>query len=103
MIAFAMKEGFVPVIGTGRTEWDHIHVHDLAALFVKLVDATQDPKLSSDPEIFGNHGYFFCENGPFAWGDVAKCENPPPKLVICVPLPFPPLHPGQVWQTTTRD
>lgn len=76
MIAFAMKEGFVPVIGTGRTEWDHIHVNDLAALFVKLVDATQDPKLSSDPEIFGNHGYFFCENGPFAWGDVAKCETP---------------------------
>lgn len=76
MIAFAMKEGFVPVIGTGRTEWDHIHVNDLAALFVKLVHATQDPKLSSDPEIFGNHGYFFCENGPFAWGDVAKCETP---------------------------
>lgn len=75
MIAFAMKEGFVPVIGTGRTEWDHIHVNDLAALFVKLVDATQDPKLSSDPELFGNHGYFFCENGPFAWGDVAKCET----------------------------
>lgn len=74
MIAFAMKEGFVPRIGTGRTEWDHIHVNDLAALFVRLVDATQDPKLSSNPEIFGKHGYFFCEAGSFAWGDVATCK-----------------------------
>ncbi|KAJ4394063.1 hypothetical protein N0V93_003280 [Gnomoniopsis smithogilvyi] len=72
MIEFAMKEGYVPVIGTGRTEWDHIHVNDLAALFVRLVDAAQDPKLASSSEIFGDHGYYFCEAGSFAWGDVAK-------------------------------
>lgn len=75
MIAFAMKEGYVPVIGTGRTEWDHIHVHDLAALFVQLVDAAQDPKLSSNREVFGDHAYYFCESGSFAWGDVAKCRS----------------------------
>lgn len=96
MVEFVMKQGFAPVIGTGRTEWDHVHVGDLAALFVRLVDAAQDPKLSSDPEIFRGHGYFFCEAGSFAWGDVAKCKgNPPPPFLAPLPSLCRSRHPPQ--------
>ncbi|CAN8101344.1 unnamed protein product [Discula destructiva] len=72
LVRFALKRRFVPVIGTGRTEWDHVHVADLADLFVRLVDAAQDETLAGDKEVFGEHGYYFCEDGAFAWGDVAK-------------------------------
>lgn len=72
---FTLKNGFAPVIGKGLTEWDYIHVHDLADLIVSLVESAQDPKTLNDPEFFGAHGYYFCEAGPFKWGDVAKCES----------------------------
>ena len=71
---FTLKNGFAPVIGKGLTEWDFIHVHDLADLIVDLVESAQDPKKINDPEFFGAHGYYFCEAGAFKWGDVAKCE-----------------------------
>lgn len=66
--------GSVPVIGTGLAEWDHIHVHDLSDLLVSLTEASRDIKLAADPEVFGEHGYHFCEAGTHRWGDVAKCE-----------------------------
>ncbi|KAK7713310.1 hypothetical protein SLS64_004560 [Diaporthe eres] len=69
---FTLKNGFAPVIGKGLTEWDYIHVHDLADLIVSLVESAQDPKTLNDPEYFGAHGYYFCEAGSFKWGDVAK-------------------------------
>lgn len=76
MAKWTLQNGFAPVIGTGRTEWDQIHVHDLADLFVALVDATQDSALRESTEIFGEKGYHFCENGSFTWGDLAQCEFP---------------------------
>lgn len=74
MAKWTLQNGFAPVIDTGLTEWDQVHVHDLSDLFVKLVDATRDEKLREDPEIFGEKGYHFCENGAFRWGDVAQCK-----------------------------
>lgn len=75
MAKFSLQNGFAPFIDTGLTEWDQVHVHDLADLFVALVDATQDPKLSQDAEIFGTHGYHFSEAGAFRWKDVAQCGS----------------------------
>lgn len=74
MAKWTLQNGFAPLIGTGLTEWDQVHVHDLSDLFVKLVDATADLKLREDPEIFGEKGYHFCEAGAHTWGEVAKCE-----------------------------
>ncbi|XWW99701.1 hypothetical protein V2A60_007713 [Cordyceps javanica] len=67
-----LKEGYAPVVGKGETEWDNVHVDDLADLFVKLLDATQDPNLNKNPEIFGLHGYFFASNGVHRWSEVSE-------------------------------
>ncbi|EGX91332.1 nucleoside-diphosphate-sugar epimerase, putative [Cordyceps militaris CM01] len=67
-----LKEGYAPVVGKGETEWDNVHVDDLADLFVKLLDATQDPSKKKNPEIFGLHGYFFASNGVHKWSEVAQ-------------------------------
>lgn len=67
-----LKAGYAPIYGHGKTEWDHVHVDDLGELFVKLVDATQDPSKNGNPEIFGERGYFFANGGTHCWADVAK-------------------------------
>lgn len=69
---FLLQEGFAPIIGTGTTEWDNIHVHDVSALLLALVDAALDPALASNPEVFGPKAYFFAEHGVHVWGDVAR-------------------------------
>lgn len=77
MVGFALTQGFAPVIGTGLTEGDHVHVGDLAGLIVRLVSASQDDALNGDPEVFGERSYFFAEAGAHRWGDVAKCKPSP--------------------------
>ncbi|VUC35966.1 unnamed protein product [Clonostachys rosea] len=71
MARIGLKNGVVPIVGAGKTEWDHVHIDDLGDLFVRLVDATQDPSLAGNPEVFGLHGYFFAESGSHRWADVA--------------------------------
>lgn len=87
MVRFALREGFAPVIGTGRTEWDHVHVHDLSDLIVSLADEAAADGKEPSPELFGERGYLFCEAGAHSWGDVAKCELRFPRLPP-PPLPF---------------
>ncbi|KAJ3482359.1 hypothetical protein NLG97_g7593 [Lecanicillium saksenae] len=60
------------VVGKGETEWDNVHIDDLADLFVKLLDATQDAGKNANPEIFGLHGYFLASNGVHRWSDVSR-------------------------------
>ncbi|KAF4449622.1 nucleoside-diphosphate-sugar epimerase [Fusarium albosuccineum] len=63
--------GYGPFIGAGKTEWDHVNINDLADLFNKVVEATQDPSKRDNPEIFGKNGYFFARGGEHLWADVA--------------------------------
>ncbi|KAJ4164373.1 hypothetical protein LMH87_006049 [Akanthomyces muscarius] len=67
-----LKAGYAPVIGKGETEWDNVHIDDLADLFVKVLDATQNPSKSKNPEIFGLHGYFLASNGVHRWSEVSQ-------------------------------
>lgn len=67
--------GVVPVAGDGRAEWDHVHVNDLADVFVRLVEASRDEGLAGSAEVFGERAYYFAEDGAFVWGDVSKCES----------------------------
>ena len=67
-----LEKGFAPIVGEGKTEWDNVHIDDLANLFLRFVHATQDPSKNQNPEIFGLHGYFFAENGYHKWSDVSK-------------------------------
>lgn len=83
MVRFALRDGFAPVVGTGLAEWDHVHVHDLSDLVVRLVAvaAQQDEdegglaSAAADPEVFGERAYYFCEAGSHRWGDVARCKS----------------------------
>lgn len=71
LVVATLDLGYAPIVGAGLTEWDHIHIDDLTDLFVRFVEATQDPSLNSNPEVFGLNGYFFAEHGSHKWADVA--------------------------------
>jgi nucleoside-diphosphate-sugar epimerase len=72
MVKATLEKGYAPIVGAGKTEWDHVHIDDLGDLFVRLVDATQDPEKANNPEIFGPHAYFLAEGGSHKWADVAQ-------------------------------
>lgn len=63
--------GYAPIVGAGKTEWDNVHIDDLAGLFLKFVEASQDPAKRENPEIFGRNGYFFARQSAHKWSDVA--------------------------------
>lgn len=69
---YTITHGYAPVVGTGKTEWHEVHVHDLSDFFVSLVEAALDPEKARDPEFFGERAYFFAESGPLVWGDIAR-------------------------------
>jgi nucleoside-diphosphate-sugar epimerase len=67
-----LKSGKAPQLGTGLTEWDHVHVHDLSDLLVLLVEAAVGNKSDIANELWGEKGYFLAESGYHVWGVVAK-------------------------------
>lgn len=72
MTKAALKTGQGLVVGKGETEWDNVNIDDLADLFVKVLEATQDPRKNKNPEIFGTHGYYFASNGVHRWSVVTQ-------------------------------
>jgi nucleoside-diphosphate-sugar epimerase len=67
-----LKLGKALQLGTGLTEWDNVHVHDLSDLLVLLVKAAVANKSDVVDELWGEKGYFLAENGHHVWGVVAK-------------------------------
>jgi nucleoside-diphosphate-sugar epimerase len=73
LVKYTLTHGFAPIIGTGKAEWHEVHVHDLSDLIVSLGEiATLDPERAKDPELFSKRAYFFAENGPLVWGELAR-------------------------------
>jgi nucleoside-diphosphate-sugar epimerase len=72
MAKFTLERGFAPIVGTGKAEWDNVHVHDLSAFLVTLVEASLDTEKNKDAELFGRGAYYFLEHGVQVWGDVAE-------------------------------
>jgi nucleoside-diphosphate-sugar epimerase len=68
---FALEKGYAPYVGTGKVEWDNVHIHDLSDLFVTLTEAALDPSKNKDPDLFGSGAYYFAEHGTHVWGEVA--------------------------------
>nr|OQO28300.1 hypothetical protein B0A51_03919 [Rachicladosporium sp. CCFEE 5018] len=64
-----LNEKYIPVIGEGKARWNHIHVADLAQLFLLLVEAAAAKKL--DAELWGEKGYYLCESGEHLWTELA--------------------------------
>ncbi|PSR94156.1 hypothetical protein BD289DRAFT_451496 [Coniella lustricola] len=74
LIKTSLKLGFVPFVGTGLTEWDQVHVADLADLYVRLLEkavATVMGEEEHEEEVFGEKAYYFAEAGAHRWVDVA--------------------------------
>lgn len=69
---FVLKEKYVPVIGKGLARWNNVHVYDLSRMFESLVRAAIEPARKNDKEIWGEKGYFLCDNGEHVWGDLSK-------------------------------
>ncbi|OJI86041.1 hypothetical protein ASPTUDRAFT_27139 [Aspergillus tubingensis CBS 134.48] len=76
MIADALNSGAVSVVGKGNTVWSHVHIQDLAGLFVVMLQ-----KICTGVEIpSGKKGIYFCETGEHSHREfserlaVAACE-----------------------------
>lgn len=68
-----LENGWAMEVETGETRWDSVHVHDLSAFFVTLVDAAVSGKYADNPDVFGDHAYYFLENGKsHSWGELAR-------------------------------
>lgn len=67
---FILTKQYVPIIGPGKARWNHIHVADLADVYVLLVEAAVAG--NTDRELWGAKGYILTECGEHIWGDVAR-------------------------------
>lgn len=73
LVDTTLTRGKALQVGRGLSEWDHVHVHDLADLFVRLVEAAVTPKPEVDAHLWGpKEGYFLAEGGSHVWGEVAR-------------------------------
>jgi len=72
----ALKTGQAIRVNQGQTYWGHVHVHDLSALFLKLVEEAavggSTAEWPGKPATWGSEGYYFCENGEHIWGEVSQ-------------------------------
>ena len=70
MTKLILTAKYIPVVGGGKARWNHIHVADLAEVFLLLIEAAAAKKI--DDEIWGPKGYFFVENGEHVWTELAE-------------------------------
>jgi len=72
----ALKTGQAIKVNKGQTYWGNVHVHDLSALYLKLVEEAaaggSTAEWSGKPATWGAEGYYFCENGEHIWGEVSQ-------------------------------
>ncbi|WPH02885.1 NAD(P)-binding protein [Acrodontium crateriforme] len=71
-----LEKGHGIQVNAGQTYWGNVHIHDLSALYLKLVEEAAAGGKTADwqgkPAVWGAEGYYFCENGEHVWGDVSK-------------------------------
>ena len=69
MTRFALKHGYVPVIGKGLSIRCNIHVQDLVRAYMVILNWMKTADASSVLE----NPYFFCDSGvEMTWGDAAR-------------------------------
>jgi nucleoside-diphosphate-sugar epimerase len=72
LVSSTLKQGQAPQLGRGLTEWDNVHIHDLADLYVLLTEAAVANKPELDEKLWGKEGYFLTEGGTHVWGKMSK-------------------------------
>lgn len=66
--ALTRHKGFI--VNEGENLWTEVHVQDLSDVFVGLVTAALEGERSK--ATWNEEGYYFAENGEFAWGDIGR-------------------------------
>jgi nucleoside-diphosphate-sugar epimerase len=72
LVQTSLKRGQAPIVGRGLSEWDHVHVNDLADLFILLAEAAVKNDKSLDSDLWGSDVYYLAEGGNHVWGEVSK-------------------------------
>jgi NAD dependent epimerase/dehydratase family len=74
MVAATLQRGKGFYVGEGENKWTHVHVHDLSALYIALIDAAvaEISRHSTNKNLWNENGYYFAENGEFVWGEIAR-------------------------------
>lgn len=68
-----LQKGYAPIIGKGKARWNNVHIADLSAVFVKLVEAAVGDQLSAEKaELWGAKGYYIVESGEHEWGTLSR-------------------------------
>ena len=67
-----LTSAYIPIIGPVKARWNHIHVADLSAAYVLLVEAAVSGERGSDAELWGARGYTFTERGEHVWGELSR-------------------------------
>jgi nucleoside-diphosphate-sugar epimerase len=61
------KRGFT--VQRGKSEWNNVHVCDLAEVYLKLTEAAVAGGKNAE---WNDKGYYFAENGRHTWEDLSK-------------------------------
>ncbi|KUI60279.1 dTDP-glucose 4,6-dehydratase [Cytospora mali] len=73
MARTTLIRGKAPIIGSGKSEWDHVHVHDLSDLYLRMVNAAVSLSPEIDSHIWGPaEGYLLADGGVHLWSEVAQ-------------------------------
>ncbi|KAK4502832.1 hypothetical protein PRZ48_006258 [Zasmidium cellare] len=71
-----IERGYAPRVNAGKTYWGNVHVHDLSDLYIKLLEQAAAGGATAEwngkPAVWGEEGYYFCENGEHVWGEVSQ-------------------------------
>ena len=78
-------------MGKGENIWHQIHVHDLSDLYLAIGEAAA---AGGGKATWNNEGYYFAENGPFAWGDIEKAVSKTAFDKGLIPSPEPDILDG---------
>ncbi|KIP10737.1 hypothetical protein PHLGIDRAFT_210748 [Phlebiopsis gigantea 11061_1 CR5-6] len=70
LIKAALNRGTSGVVGKGLSRWPNVHIDDQADFYIVLYN--QIVKNGPDNVDHGIRGYYYGENGEFAWYDLAK-------------------------------
>lgn len=69
MAEITLKEGYAIKVNEGKSEWDAIHIDDLAKIYLGLFE---DALKGGKEAAWGKKGYYFGASQRFVWGDLAQ-------------------------------
>ncbi|KAI0390808.1 hypothetical protein F5Y17DRAFT_443170 [Xylariaceae sp. FL0594] len=70
MAKFILTKGQIPIVGTGQSKMNNVHIYDLTEAYIALIEAAVSGNDSA--ELWGERGYHFVVTGEHTWGPLAR-------------------------------